>query len=283
MKRFESSHLSRKKLLRQNQRKLSIACWNARSLVENKGSLETARISQDERALKGSVERKVVLLIWELKRYSIYAAAIPETKWFNNDVCEVEDHVVLHSGRELPQDGEQFKRSEGVGIILSPEAAKAWRDGGEQWEPVSSTARLRLDSTDKHHQFIYLISVYAPTFCAPQQVKDDFFADVQMVLDNVLEKVILGDWNVRVGSQQVNHQWEGVLRKHGLGSANEAGLFLLSFCSTNSLSIMNTFYEKSNIHKQTWQHPGNKVWDCIDYMIETEPTQKLCRCAGDER
>ena len=64
MKRFESSCLSRKKLLRQNQRKLSIACWNVRSLVENEGSLETARVSQDERALKGSVERKVVLLIW---------------------------------------------------------------------------------------------------------------------------------------------------------------------------------------------------------------------------
>ena len=32
-------------------------------------------------------------------------------------------------------------------IVLSPEAAKAWRDGGEQWEPVSSrivTAMLKL-------------------------------------------------------------------------------------------------------------------------------------------
>ena len=76
------------------------------------------------------------------------------------------------------------------------------------------TARLRLDSMCKHHQFIYLISVYGPTFRASQQVKDDFFTDVQMVLDNVPEKdilVILGYWNARVGSQQVNHQREGVL------------------------------------------------------------------------
>ena len=264
MKRLGSC-LSRKKLLRQKQYKLSIACWNVRSLVENEESLETARVRQDERALKGSVERKVVLLIWELKRYNIYAAAISETKWFNNSIYEVEGHVVLHSGWELSKDGEQFVRSEGVGIILSPEAAKAWRDGGEQWEPVSPrivTARLKVDSMGKHHRYIHLISVYAPTFRAPQQVKDDFFADVQMVLDKVPEKdilVILGDWNARVGSQRINHQWEGVLGKHGLGSANEAGLFLLSFCSTNSISIMNTCFEKKDIHKQTWQHPGTKV------------------------
>ena len=47
--------------------------------MENEGSLETARVRQDERALKGSVERKVVLLIWELKRYNIYTATISET------------------------------------------------------------------------------------------------------------------------------------------------------------------------------------------------------------
>ena len=253
--------------------------------MENEGSLETARVRQDERVLKSSVERKVILLIWELKKHNIYAFAISETKWFNNNVYEAEDHVVLHSGRELPKDGEQFKRGEGVGIILSPEAAKAWRDGGEQWEPVSSrivTARLRLDSTGKHHRYIHLVSVYVPTFHAPQQVKDDFFADVQMVLDKVPENgilVILGDWNARVGSQQVNHQWEGVLGKHGVGNANEAGLFLLSFCSTNSLSIINTFNEKNDIHKQTWQHPGTKVWHCIDYVIMRQSQRRNCEDA----
>ena len=78
------------------------------------------------------------MLVWELKKYNIYAAGISETKWFNSNMYEVEGHVVLHSGRELPKEGESFQRSEGVGIVLSPIAAKAWRDGGEQWEPVSS-------------------------------------------------------------------------------------------------------------------------------------------------
>ena len=250
--------------------------------MESEGSAETARVRQDKRTLKGSVERKIVLLVWELQRYNIYAAAISETKWFNSNVYEVEGHVVLHSGRELPEDGEQFLRSEGVGIILSPEAAKAWRDGDEQWKAVSSriiTARLRIGREGRHHQYMFLVSVYAPTFRAPQKVKDDFFADVQMVLDSVPEKdilVILGDWNVRVGSQKENHLWEGVLGKHGLGNVNEAGLFLLSFCGTNGLTIMNTFFEKKDIYKQSWQHPGTKVWHCIDYVIMRQSQRRRC-------
>ena len=119
--------------------------------------------------------------------------------------------------------------------ILSPEAAKAWRDGGEQWEPVSPrivTARLRVDSRGKHHRHIHLISVYAPTFHAPQQVKDDFYADVQMVLDKAPEKdilVILGDWNARVGSQHVNHQWQGCWESMDWGVPMKLGYSFFPF------------------------------------------------------
>ena len=56
-----------KRRIHQQQRKLklNIACWNVRSLVENEGSLETARVRQNERAMKGSAEKKIVLLIWD--------------------------------------------------------------------------------------------------------------------------------------------------------------------------------------------------------------------------
>ena len=191
-----------------------------------------------------------MLLIWELKRYNIFAAAISETKWFNNNIYEIEDHIVLHSGHGLPAEGEQVIRQEGIGIILNPVAAKAWREGGEQWEPISSrivTARLKLNCGRGHFQYLFLINVHAPTFRTPQHVKDDFLAEGQMVIDRVPESdilLILGDWNARVGSQQRNHPWQGVLGKHGLGSVNEAGLSLLSFYSINSLAITNTFLRR---------------------------------------
>jgi len=43
---------------------------------------------------------------------------------------------------------------------------------------------------------------------------------------------------------------------------------------------MNTCFKKKNIHKYTWQHPGNKQWHCIDYVIMRQKQRKLCQDAG---
>ena len=115
-----------------NHQIVKLACWNMRSLVECEGSIETARVRKDGRREKGAVEKKATMLIWELKWYGVYAAGISETKWFGSNIYEVEDYTILHSGRNVPGDGEQVKRGEGVGLALSPEAIRAWRMGGEE-------------------------------------------------------------------------------------------------------------------------------------------------------
>ena len=45
----------------------------------------------------------------------------------------------------------------------------------------------------------------------------------------------------------------------------------------NELLIMNTTFEKKNIHKYTCQHPGSKQWHCIDYIIMRQSQRRLCR------
>ena len=52
---------------------------------------------------------------------------------------------------------------------------------------------------------------------------------------------------------------------------------MLSYCAANEFAIMNTWFEKKNIHKYMWQHPGNKMWHCIDYVIMRQNQRKLCR------
>ena len=51
---------------------------------------------------------------------------------------------------------------------------------------------------------------------------------------------------------------------------------LLSWCALNSLVVMNTMFEKKNIHKYTWQHPGSKQWHCIDYIIMRQKQRSWC-------
>ena len=169
-------------------------------------------------------------------------------------------------------------------IILNKDAAKAWREGGEQWNPISSriiSARLKLqeDKSRRRPRLLSIISVYAPTFRSSQDEKDRFYEELQNEIDGILPSdilIVMGDLNARVGSNDGNTSWDGVLGMHGLGKMNEAGLSLLSFCCMNNLSIVNTFFEKRDIHKRTWQHPGTRDWHCIDYVLMRQNQKKLC-------
>ena len=69
------------------------------------------------------------------------------------------------------------------------------------------TAKLRM----KKGKHLVIVSVYATTFHNPQQGKDNFYADLPRVIDQVTEEdilVIMGDWNARVGSSQEGNELE---------------------------------------------------------------------------
>ena len=62
-----------------------------------------------------------------------------------------------------------------------------------------------------------IVSVYAPTNRASQKEKDEFYADLQIVIDGVAEEdvlMIMRDFNARVGSserQEEDMMFEAVL------------------------------------------------------------------------
>ena len=45
---------------------------------------------------------------------------------------------------------------------------------------------------------------------------------------------------------------------------------------TASLTVMNTMFERKNIHKYTWQLPGSKQWYYIDYIIMRQKQRSWC-------
>ena len=63
-----------------------------------------------------------------------------------------------------------------------------------------------------------------------------FYEDLQDLLELTPQKdalFILGDWNAKVGSQEI----PGVTDKFGLGERNETGQRLTEFCQENTLVI----------------------------------------------
>ena len=67
-------------------------------------------------------------------------------------------------------------------------------------------------------------------------------------------------------------------RPFGVERLNKSGETLLSFCALNQLCIMNTMFQKKRIHLYTCQHPGTKLWHCIDYVLLH---QLWCLCCTD--
>ena len=86
---------------------------------------------------------------------------------------------------------------------------------------------------------ITVIQVYAPASNAEEAEIEQFFEDLQDLLELKPQKDILfiiGDWNVKVRSQEI----PGVTGKLGLGG--KEGQSLTGFCQEKALVIANTLF-----------------------------------------
>ena len=98
-------------------------------------------------------------------------------------------------------------------LCLTQALADSWRQGGEQWKPVSSRiviARLKLcekaagkSRTRSGPVYGVVVSVCAPTHRTCQADKNKFYSDLQNVVDGVSSEdvlLIVGDLNTRIDS-----------------------------------------------------------------------------------
>ena len=230
------------------------ASLNVRSLVERAGGDQHICRSRPQTGVLDAVDRKLDLMMKELKWYRVSVAAIQETKWFGKDVWKAQGYTFLHSGRPLPSDdgsAATAMRNEGVGIALDGRATAAWDEAGEAWEVVSSrivTAQLKAASVGQRRPggsretrniYISIVSVYAPTAKAPPTIMQKFMDDLQDTVDKISPSdvlLLLGDFNARVGSGRGDDLWLGVHGRHGVGECNKAGERFLEFCTLNQFT-----------------------------------------------
>ena len=113
---------------------------------------------------------------------------------------------------------------------------------------------------------ITVIQVYAPTSNAEEAEVEQFYEDLQDLLELTPKKdvlFIIGDWNAKVGSQDT----PGVSGKFGLGIRNEAGQRLIEFCQEKALVIANTLFQQHKRRLYTWTSPGGPHRNQIDYIL----------------
>ena len=104
---------------------------------------------------------------------------------------------------------------------------------------------------------IMVIQLYAPTSNAEEAEVEQFYEDLQDLLELTPKKnvlFIIGDWNAKLGSQET----PGLKGKLGLGVQNEAGQRLIEFCQENTLVIANTFFQQHKRRLYTWTSPDGQ-------------------------
>jgi hypothetical protein len=206
--------------------------WNVRSLND------TGRLTQ---------------VVAEMKKYQLGILGISEMRWTGSGSMVSEGVSVYYSGGS--------KHEKGVGILLSQEVTRAMLS----WEPINDRIiTMRIQSS---HTKVTIIQAYAPTNAAQDQDKNEFYEQLQDILDAAPEhdlKIVMGDFNSQIGAD--NAGWEDTIGTEAIGERTDNGERLLSLCSTNKMKIGGSLFMHKNIHKGTWRSPDGQTVNQIDHF-----------------
>ena len=104
---------------------------------------------------------------------------------------------------------------------------------------------------------ITVIQVYAPTSNTEEAEVDQFYEDLQDLLERTTKKdvlFIIRDWNTKIGIREV----PGVAGKFDLVVQNEVGQRLTEFCQENTLVIANTLFQQHERQLYAWTSPDGQ-------------------------
>src|SRR5664279_4088214 len=218
---------------------ISIGTWNVRTLKTEESLCITER---------------------ELSRYHCDIVGISETHRQGTEELTIQDHLFVGQGRT---DG--IHRS-GVGFLLSKKAQAALIE----FSPVSD--RLVGITLCTAIGNATILQAYAPTSTDTDAEIDTFYTNLQAQLNrtkpiNIV--MVLCDFNAKVGSD--NSPDRNAVGPFGIGTANERGEQLISFCNANSMFIANTWFKQRKLNRLwTWESPDGVTHNQIDYVIASK-------------
>ena len=226
---------------------LRLASWNVRTMCPG--------LTDDLQQVDDA--RRTAVIDRELARLNIDIACLQETRLA--DYGSIRESHYTFFWRGLPRDS---PRRHGVGFAVRNSLSAAIEPPTEGTERILN---FRLSTTAG---FINILSVYAPTLCATQEDKDQFY----QALDEAISRIpsteglyLLGDFNARVGADY--NTWPSCLGHHGIGRMNENGQRLLELCCHRDLCVTNTYFKCKDHHKVSWRHPRSRHWHQLDLII----------------
>ena len=175
---------------------------------------------------------------------NIKILGVSELKWTEMGEFNSDGHYIYCCGQES-------LRRNGIAIIVNKRVQNAVLGCNLKNDGMIS---VRF----QHKPFnIMVIQVYALSSNTEEAEADRFYEDLQDLIELTTKKdvlVIIGDWNVKVGSQEA----PGVTGKFCFGVQNEAGQRLIELCQENALVIANTLVQQHKRGLYTWASPDGQ-------------------------
>ena len=182
----------------------------------------------------------------EMVRVNINILGISKLKWTGMGEFNSDYHYIYYCGQES-----LWKN--GVAIIVNKRVWKAvfgWN--------LKNDRMISVHFQGKPFN-IMVIQVYAPMSNAEEAEVEQFYEDLQGLLDLTLKRDVLlmiEDWNAKVASQEI--LW--ATGKFGLGIQNEAGQRLIEFCQENALVTANTLFHPFPTTQEKTLHMDITRW-----------------------
>ena len=112
---------------------------------------------------------------------------------------------------------------------------------------------------------LLVVVVYAPTDQSSTEDKDQFYSDLDGVMTNANGlTIVMGDFNAAISDSV-----QGVTGPHGLSRRTiDNGDRLVSFASSNDLTITNTLFPHKRIHQASWYPPNPRAQPSLkDFVL----------------
>ena len=147
--------------------------------------------------------------------------------------------------------------------MLAPEAYRTLIG----WEPVTSRIITAKFTTKKKDIRLNIIQCYAPTNDAEEEKKDDFYQQLQAILDRGGTKdltILMGDFNTKIGLD--NTGYEDIMGTRGLRQMNENGERFADLCALNQLVMGGSIFPHKRNHKATGISPNHVTENQIGHI-----------------